>query len=60
MTSIFSEHLIPCYRHSLEDDARIILEWIFKNWGSGNGLDLSQDMNSFPALVNVVMNILFP
>ena len=52
MAGVLSEILIPSYRYSLEEDAKIILEWIFKNWYRGNGLDVAQVRDSFPVRVN--------
>jgi hypothetical protein len=38
-------------------DIRIILEWIFKKWvGSMDWIDLAQDRDRWPALLNAVMN----
>jgi len=49
---------------SLEDlgvHGRIILKCIFKKWEVGmDWIDLAQDSNRWRALVNAVMNLLFP
>jgi len=38
-------------------DVRIILEWIFKKWVGGmDWIDLAQDRDRLPALVNAVMD----
>ena len=48
----------------LEDpgvDGKTILKWIFKVWdGSMDGIGLAKNRDRWWALLNVVMNILFP
>jgi len=39
---------------------RITLKWIFKKWNVEHGQDRIQDRGRWRAVVNVVMNILFP
>jgi hypothetical protein len=45
-------------------DGRITLKLIFKMWDWGGGgmdlIDLAQDRNRLPALVNAVMNLRVP
>jgi hypothetical protein len=44
-------------------DGRIILEWIFKKWNGGGGMDwteLHQNKDRRRALVNAVTNLLIP
>jgi hypothetical protein len=46
---------------NLGTDKSTILKWIFKKWDWGRDwIDLSQDMNRWQALVNVVMNLQVP
>jgi hypothetical protein len=49
----------------LEDlsvDGRTILKWILKKWewGGMDFIDLAENRDRWRALVNVVMNLLFP
>ena len=47
--------LVPLVRYGVH--TRIILEWIFKKWvGSIDWIDLAQDRDRWPALMNAVMN----
>jgi len=41
---------------------RIILRWIFRNWGRGemDWIDLAQDRDRWQALVNTVMSLRDP
>jgi hypothetical protein len=42
-------------------DGRIILRWIFRKWdGDVNWIELAQDGERWPALVNAVMNLRVP
>jgi hypothetical protein len=42
----------------LKDIHRIILTWIFMQWGGGmHGIKLAQDTDRWLAIVNVVMNL---
>ena len=51
-------------RVHLEDpdvDGRIILRWIWRKWdGNIDWIDLDQGRDMWRALVNAVMNLLFP
>ena len=43
----------------LRVDGRIILKWIFKKWGGViDWINLAQKRDSWPTLVNTVMNFL--
>jgi len=44
-------------------DGRVILRWIIRKWDGGGGMDwidVVQDRDSWPALVNAVMNLPVP
>jgi hypothetical protein len=50
-------------RDHMEDpgvDGRIILNWIYRKWGGGHGLDLAQNRDRWRAVVNAVMNLRVP
>jgi hypothetical protein len=51
-------------RDHLEDqgvDGKIILRWIFRKWDKGmDWIDLDRDRDRWWAIVNAVMNLLFP
>jgi len=56
----------PEKRVHLDDpgiDGRVILRWIIRKWDGGGGMDwidVVQDRDSWPALVNAVMNLPVP
>jgi hypothetical protein len=42
-------------------DGRIILKWIIVNWDGGmDWIDLAQDRERWPAVVNAVVNLRVP
>ena len=41
-------------------DGRIILNWIYRKWDGGHGLDLAQNRDRWRALVNAVLNLGVP
>ena len=46
----------------LDVDGRIILKWIFKKWDEEgmNWIDVAEDRDRWPALVNAVLSLLVP
>jgi len=55
----------PRKRDHLEDrgvDGRIVLRWIFRKWyvGGVDWIELAQDRDGWPTLVNAVMNLRVP
>jgi hypothetical protein len=50
-------------REHMEDpgiDGRIILNWIYRKWDGGHGLDLAQNRDRWRALVNAVLTLRVP
>ena len=50
----------PRERAHLDDlgvDGRIILKWVFEQWGGMDWIDVIQDRDRWRALVNAVMNL---